>query len=141
MVMQTTAHVNLDGSWWPHLGRSCSCWLLVMPWASRSCRCEVVLIRGPCTFSSRQFGYESINFVNGLLFGSRTAMHVRPPADNQPTRTSPRPPYSRRIPLRYGTTGLTTCPAECPRYQSGGAPLSVSRSPHGQYTRDFILQK
>jgi hypothetical protein len=108
LVMQTMAHANLDGSWWLHLARSCRCWLLAMPWASRSCSCEVVLIRGPCTSSSRQSGYETIDFVNGLLLGSRTAMHVRHPADNQPTSTSPCPPSPRTTPLRYGTTRLTT---------------------------------
>jgi hypothetical protein len=112
MVMQTMAHVNLEGPWWPHLARSCSCWLLAMPWASCSCSCEVVLIRGPCTFWFRQFGYKSINFVNGLLLGSRTAMHVRPPTDNQPTSTLPCPPFPRSIPLRCGSTGLIMCFAE-----------------------------
>jgi hypothetical protein len=127
LVMQMMAHANLDGSWWPHLARSCRRWLLAthgMPWASRSCSrscsCEVVLIRGPCTSSSRQSGYETINFVNGLLLGSRTAMHVRHPTDNQPTSTSPCLSSPRRIPLRYGTTGLTT-------YSAGWSTSSVWR--------------
>lgn len=71
--MQTMAHVNLDnsavGGHTSVAAAAVDCSLCLGPVVRAVCF-EVAPIRGPCHVQSRPYGYETTNFVNGLLLGS-----------------------------------------------------------------------